>query len=420
MEHVIKYFGCRNDKTNKFLFEFFDKTKDEIIDGLRKIQPLWSNEAINALFKKEQFYDYNIQHKNDKPIIVKKEIKEEVKTDIVKEENTKTTSKKDNLTKAKRVKNDEFYTRLQDIEKELTKYRNHFKDKVVYCNCDKFMGDHVSNFYNYFTMNFKYLGLKKLICSYYNEGGHGKVVIFEGIKDPNRNEPLIEDSTIITLNGDGSYDSKECLNYLKESDIVVTNPPFSLFRDYVATLMENNKKFVIMGNGNAITYKEIFKLIKENKLWLGYLPMGSETYFHLTDEAKEKIVKEKKEGSGWANIDGEIFGRVTQVVWFTNLEISKREELLALDKEYKPTVYPTYDNYEAIECNKVYDIPCDYYGVIGVPISFLNKYNPNQFEIIGLMSGSKGTSLINGNDGRPKFYLNGKGVYARILIRRKQ
>lgn len=296
-----------------------------------------------------------------------------------------------NLHAAKTAKNDEFYTQLTDIEKECKHYRDFFRGKVVYCNCDD---ARESNFFKYFAINFEFLGLKKLITTGFKADGHGVIFTYEGDKNSNH---IIDDEEIVVteMQGNGDFRSEECIALLKEADVVVTNPPFSLFREYVAQLMEYNKKFLIIGGMNAITYKEIFPLIKENKLWLGM------------NYCKEFIQPDGTYKS---------FGNIC---WFTNISNKKRNTPLDLYKKYSAEEYPKYDNYDAIECGKTADIPMDYDGVIGVPISFLDKYCPEQFEILGMMSGAKGEGLTNGNDGRAKFYVNNKGVYARILIRSK-
>ena len=265
--------------------------------------------------------------------------------------------KNENLHKAKVAKNDEFYTRLQDIENELRHYRNHFKGKVVYCNCDD---ARESNFFKYFSLNFEFLGLKKLITTGYKENGKGVALIYEGDKNGNRNVDD-EEINVTELNGNGDFRSEECIEFLKEADIVVTNPPFSLFREYVAQLMQYGKKFLIIGNKNAITYKEIFPYIKNNELWLG------------TTNPNEYFLP-----------NGEITKSVTGLCrWFTNLEHKRRNEELILYKHYNPSEYPKYENYDAIEVSKVAEIPMDYEEVMGVPISFLDKYCPNQFRILG-------------------------------------
>ena len=286
-------------------------------------------------------------------------------------------SSNNNLHKAKDSKKDEFYTQLSDIENELKHYKTHFKDKIVYCNCDD---PRVSNFFQYFSFNFEALGLKKLITTCYknqdaelfsqNESEQAVYLEYEGDKNGNH-VPDIEEIGIKSLSGDGDFRSAECIELLKQADIVVTNPPFSLFREYVAQLIKYEKKFIIVGHQNAITYKEIFKLIKENKIWLGYGFKGGAAHFinqHYEDYA---AAGDHKEG----------MIRVSGVQWFTNLDINKRHEDLLLFKEYTPEEYPTYDNYDAINVDVTKHIPKDYKGAMGVPITFLDKYNPDQFEI---------------------------------------
>lgn len=282
------------------------------------------------------------------------------------------------LSKAKKNKKDEFYTQLSDIENELKHYKEHFKGKVVFCNCDD---PRVSNFFKYFALNFEHLGLKKLITTCYknqdmdlfSQNNAERAIYLEYNGDRNGNHmPDADEIGIKLLNGDGDFRSKECIELLKEADIVVTNPPFSLFREYLNQLIQYDKKFLIVGHQNAITYREVFPLIKENRLWLGYGFKGGAAYFineHYDDYAK---AGEHKEG----------MIRVSGVVWFTNLEIPKRNEELILYKKYDPLEYSKYDNYDAINVDKTSDIPCDYKGIMGVPITFMNKYNPNQFEII--------------------------------------
>ena len=268
-------------------------------------------------------------------------------------------AKNSNLSKAKTVKNNEFYTRMTDVEKELKHYREHFKDKTILCNCD----DPVhSAFWKYFHLNFNHLGLKKLISTHY---------LAQQFKwDLNAEKPYVMEytgendndvnvGTKTYLKGDGDFRSNECIGFLKESDIVVTNPPFSLFREFVAILMKYEKKFIIIGNKNAITYKEFFPLLKNNEVWIGY---NNVTDFMQPDNSIKK------------------FGNIG---WFTNIDIAKRHEKLILYKTYNPEEYPKYDNYDAINVDKVADIPVDYKGVMGVPITFLDKYNPEQFDIIG-------------------------------------
>lgn len=296
-------------------------------------------------------------------------------------------TKNSNLHTAKKMKNDEFYTQLTDIEQELKHYKEHFRNKVVYCNCDDPIE---SNFFKYFALNFEHLGLKKLISTGYKENGKGVVYVYEGDKNGNR-MPDLEEIEVKELQGNGDFRSQECIEFLKESDIVVTNPPFSLFRDYVATLVEYGKQFLIIGNQNAITYKEIFPLIKDNKLWLGV-----------------NFVKE------FIQPNGEIkkFGNIC---WFTNLDHKKRNYPLDLYMKYSNEYYKKYDNYDAIEVSKVCEIPMDYEGVMGVPITFLHKYNPEQFEILGIANSARWIG-----DFPCYTIINGKKIYNRILIRHKK
>jgi len=325
-----------------------------------------------------------------------------------------------NLHSAKSSKKDEFYTQLSDIEKELKNYKPHFKDKVVFCNCDD---PRISNFFHYFSFNFEKLGLKKLITTCYksqsadlfsmNESEQAIYLEYTGDKNGD-SVPNPEEIGIIHLKGDGDFRSKECVELLKQADIVVTNPPFSLFREYVSQLVDFDKKFIIVGHQNAITYRDVFKLIKENKLWLGYGFSGGAAHFinkHYDDYA---TAGDHKEG----------MIRVSGVVWFANLDINKRHEDLILYKKYTPEEYPKYDNYDAINVNKTKDIPMDFKGVMGVPITFLDKYNPDQFEILGLSASAGYNSEIVGipflgqKDARP--LINGKNTYARIFIRNKR
>ena len=289
-------------------------------------------------------------------------------------------AKNSNLHAAKVAKNDEFYTLLTDIEKEISHYKDFFKGKVVYCNCDD---ARESNFFKYFSKNFEFLGLKKLITTGYKAEGKGVVLVYEGDKNGNRK---VEDSEIVVreLEGSGDFRSEECVEFLKEADVVVTNPPFSLFREYIKQLMDYGKKFLAIGPMNAITYKEIFPYIKDNELWLG-----------------NQNVKE------FRSPNGEIkkFGNI---LWYTNIQHKKRNTPLDLYKRYS-NEYPKYDNYDAIEVSKVSDIPMDYDGVMGVPITFLDKYCPEQFEIVKFRKGDDDKDLA----------VNGKTPYFRILIKRK-
>jgi len=288
-----------------------------------------------------------------------------------------------NLHKAKTNKKDEFYTQLSDIENELKHYKKHFRGKVIYCNCDD---PRVSNFFHYFSYNFEKLGLKKLITTCYknqeidlfsqNDTEQAIYLEYNGDKNGN-NVPDLEEIGIHHLKGDGDFRSDESIELLKQADIVVTNPPFSLFREYVAQLIEYEKKFVIVGHQNATKYKETFKLIKDNKMWLGHGFKGGAGHFINKYYEDYATATDKKEG----------MIRVSGVVWLTNLEISKRNEELILYKKYNKKEYPKYDNYDAIEVSKTKDIPLDYKEVMGVPITFLDKYNPEQFEIVGMTSG---------------------------------
>lgn len=284
------------------------------------------------------------------------------------------------LSEAKKAKKDEFYTQLSDIENELKHYKKHFKDKVVYCNCDD---PRVSNFFHYFSYNFEKLGLKKLIATCYknqnmdlfSQNDSEQAIYLEYTGDKNSNNiPDPNEIGIIKLKGDGDFRSQECIELLKQADIVVTNPPFSLFREYISQLIEYDKKFIIVGHQNAIKYKEIFPLIRDNKLWLGYGFKGGAGHFineHYEDYA---TATDRKEG----------MIRVSGVHWFTNLEINKRHEDLILYKKYTPEEYSKYENFDAINVDVTKDIPIDYEGFMGVPITFMDKYNPDQFVIIGV------------------------------------
>ena len=313
-------------------------------------------------------------------------------------------AKNNNLHNAKRAKNDEFYTTRATVELELNHYKEHFRGKVVYCNCNDPIE---SEFTRYFARKFEDWGLKKLISTGYKESGHGVMYVYEGDKNGN----LVPDRSewkITELQGNGDFKSEECVELLKQADIVVSNPPFSLFREYVAQLIEYGKEFLIIGNKNAITYKEIFPLIKENKLWLG---ISFPNEFILPNGEITKTV------SGLCR-------------WFTNLTHDKRNKPLDLVQKYDPRYYPKYENYDCIECSKVMDIPVDYDGVIAVPITFLDKYCPNQFRIVGIACGNSWANykdilkLLNFNPnmkyggGLGSPILNGKATYARLLIQK--
>lgn len=296
--------------------------------------------------------------------------------------------KNSNLHAAKTAKNDEFYTQLTDIEKELKHYKEHFAGKTVLCNCNDLKE---TNFAKFFSYKFEDYGLKKLICTSYDDGdGKGSIAVYEGDKNGN-NIPDPEEWESFKLQTLGDFRCEECIELLKEADIVVTNPPFSLFREYVAQLVAYDKKFLIIGNMNAITYKEIFPLIKENKMWLGQNAKGgsrkgnSMTYVTPSGD--------KKDISTW---------------WFTNMDCQRRNTPIDQYKKYSAEEYPKYDNYDAIECGKSCEIPMDYDGVIGVPISFLMFHCPKQFEIVKFRKGNDGKDLS----------VNGKCPYFRILIKR--
>lgn len=314
------------------------------------------------------------------------------------------------LQKAKKSKSDEFYTQLSDIESELQHYKGHFKNKVVYCNCDD---PSISNFFNYFTLNFKELGLKKLIAACYRKQ---EIDLFNTEKSENgfyyeytgkNNEKLKPGSTdIIHFKGDGDFRSSESIELLKQADIVVTNPPFSLFREFVAQLVKYNKQFLIIGNINAITYKEIFKLIKENKAWLG-INLGRGISGFIVPEHYKLYGTE-------ARIDNEGNRIVSpnNCLWLTNLDTSKRHEDIELTKKYhgNEIEYPKYDNYTGINVNKTKNIPLDYEGYMGVPKTFLHRFNPDQFEIIKFRKGNDDKDLS----------VDGKCPYFRILIKNKR
>ncbi len=315
------------------------------------------------------------------------------------------------LQKAKKSKSDEFYTLLSDIERELQYYKAHFKNKTVYCNCDD---PQTSNFFKYFALNFKRLGLKKLIASCYQEQvadlfntapNKSKGFFFEYTGKENEKQfPNSKD--VCYFDGDGDFRSMESVHLLKQADIIVTNPPFSLFREYVAQLIKYDKKFLIIGNINAITYKEIFKLIKENKVWLG---------INLGRGISGFIVPKHYELYGTETQIDELGNRIispNNCLWLTNLETSQRHKNIILTKKYigNEKEYPKYDNYNGINVDRTQDIPIDYTGFMGVPITFLHKFNPDQFEIIKFRKGDDGKDLS----------INGKCPYFRILIKSKR
>lgn len=340
-------------------------------------------------------------------------------------------AKNRNLHAAKHSKQDEFYTQLSDIEKELKHYKKHFKGKVVYCNCDD---PRVSNFFHYFSFNFERLGLKKLITTCYknqemdlfsrNDSEQAIYLEYDGDKNRN-NVPDPEEIGIKHLDSDGDFRSNESIELLKRADIVVTNPPFSLLREYVDQLIEYKKKFVIVGNQNAISYKEIFNLIKRNKIWLGN--KSGDMAFKVPD------YYEPRKTRYWVDDNGQKWRSMGNACWFTNLDIAKRHEEIILYKTYNSEEYPNYDNYDAIEVNQTKNIPVDYDGAMGVPITFLDKYNPDQFEILGITDRDNNSGLKtkeytledvpNPGDlnrrGAIKIGNEYKSTYARILIKKK-
>lgn len=335
-----------------------------------------------------------------------------------------------NLSAANKAKKDEFYTQLTDIENELRHYRAFFAGKTVFCNCDD---PFESNFVKYFAMNFNALGLKKLIATCYatspvmytqltlfgdevqlgaaEEGKKPYKIEITEVADKNGDgaidledfEDMLRANPPELLKGDGDFRSKECVELLKEADVVVTNPPFSLFREYVAQLIEYDKKFIIIGNQNAITYKEIFPLIKENRIWLGASIHSGDREFRVPDSYPLMAAGYRVDENNIKYI------RVKGVRWFTNIDYPQRHEDLILYKHYTSEEYPKYDNYDAINVDKTSEIPCDYDGEVGVPITFLDKYNPGQFEIIKFRKGNDDKDLC----------INGKCPYFRIIIRKK-
>ena len=349
------------------------------------------------------------------------------------EKDIKKSANKD-LHSAKNNKKDEFYTQLSDIEKELKYYKDHFKGKVVFCNCDD---PRVSNFFHYLSYNFEKLGLKKLITTCYKsqdvdlftseKSDKAIFLVYEGDKN-NDKIPNIEEIGIKELKGNGDFRSLESIELLKEADIVVTNPPFSLFREFVSQLTEYDKKFLIIGNVNAISYKEIFNLIKENKLWLGASIHSGDREFGVPEDYPLLASGSRIDETGKKYI------RVKGVRWFTNLEYNERFEDLILFQKYNKEQYPKYDNYDAIEVSKTKDIPCDYDGLMAVPITFLDKYNPEQFQLLGIMDRENSSGLRikkyeksevpNANDlnarGVIKVNDKYKAMYVRLLIKNKR
>lgn len=367
------------------------------------------------------------------------------------------------VSKAKANKNDEFYTQLSDISNEVRHYRPQLRGKTVLCNCDD---PYESNFFRYFALNFNSLGLKKLIATSYAKsaiaGGHLPLLDIEGLKPEGKEPYAIEINEVPDQNGDGAIDltdveyllrhdantarplkgdsewgagdfrSFECVEYLKQADVVVTNPPFSLFREYVAQLAAYDKEFLIIGNQNAIDYRVVFDLIMQDKLWLG-VDNGGTKWFRVPDDYEIATESRKKIENGIK------YFSMGSIMWFTNMDNPKRHETIPLYKSYNPAEYPSYDNYSAIEVSRVAEIPIDYDGIMGVPITFLDKYNPAQFEIVGMCEnldlfglktrvyttkecqeayhaifGKKGTYDMNASA-----VVAGRKVYKRLLIKRK-
>lgn len=317
-----------------------------------------------------------------------------------------------NLRNASRAKKDEFYTSYADIERECEKYREQFAGKVIYCNCDD---PEESNFFKYFADNFDFFKLKKLITTHYEAGKPTYKLEIDHKLDLNDDGKIdISDVERTPLIGDGDFRNKECKKLLQEADIVITNPPFSLFREYVKQLMDFDKKFLILGNVNSITYKETFKLIRQNRIWLGHSIHSGDREFRVPDDYPLTAAGVRIDENGTK------FIRVKGVRWFTNLDYTERHEDIILYKQYSPDEYPTYDNYDAINVDKTADIPQDYAGNMGVPITFLDKYNPEQFDIIALgivgsieFTKNRKMEILKNGEPTGKFTMNAKGTLYR-------
>ena len=355
------------------------------------------------------------------------------------------------LSNARSAKQDEFYTQLVDNENEQRHYRAQLRGKTVLCNCDD---PYESNFFRYFALNFNALGLKKLIATSYAKstiaGGYLPLIEMAGLKPEGKEPYAIEISEVPDANGDGAIDladvewllrndantsrtlmgdseygpgdfrSAECVEFLKQSDIVVTNPPFSLFREYVAQLFEHKKQFVIIGNKNAVTHIEMFQLFRANRVWIGATSMSKDLLFDVPADIAAKLVEVGKEGSNYKIVHGIVKGR-SSAIWFTNMDVSKRRDDLRLFKKYTPEIYPKFDYYDAINVNATSDIPIDFEGAMGVPISFLNCYNPNQFEILDCNDLRANESIPKKDHGLIKdkdAAIGGKPTYVRLVIRR--
>lgn len=314
-----------------------------------------------------------------------------------------------NLNAAGIAKEDEFYTKLTDIEKELRHYKDYFNDKIIFLNCDD---PETSNFWKYFQLNFYVLGIKKLISTHFETDKPSYKLEIVAADIPKDGQLTIPDYIKTKLKQNGDFRSPECIEIMQEADIIITNPPFSLFREYIELLMKYEKKFLIIARETAITYKEIFPLLRDNKIWLGY--NSGDMEFIVPDYYEPRATRYREE-------NGIKYRSLGNACWFTNIDIAKRHEELIIFKSYNKEDYQMYDNYDAINVNKVADIPVDYNGIMGVPISFMSKYNPKQFEIIGLLAGNiKGLAGIPSKIGKDGPYINGKLKFGRILIRRKQ
>lgn len=321
------------------------------------------------------------------------------------------------LQSAKNTKNDEFYTPIEEIEKELVYYQSQFSGKVVLCNCDD---PFESDFCKFFIYNFNRFSLKKLICTSYgrskrnnscsSSGYKGYVLQVDYIDDKlfeyRTFKEIIKEFKVKRLKGDGDFASDECIAFMKESDIVVTNPPFSLFRQFISLLFLYKKKFLVIGNMNAITYKEIFPYVQNNEAWLGY--NNGDMAFRVPDDSEPRKTR------FWIDEYGQKWRSLGNAMWFTNLDVMYRHRFMVLNEKYSPDRYPHFDNYDAINVSRVADIPKDYDGIMAVPLTILNKYNPDQFEIVG--------EANHGSDNPFDLFkptIKGKDIFKRILIKRK-
>ena len=352
-----------------------------------------------------------------KPFVPHSKYEEVAIEPLFEDDNTIKISKGHNnesVTRARREKNDDFYTRIEDIEEEMWEHRDFLKGKIVYCPCDKVFNEGRSEFVNYFTSLFHTLGLKKVIFTQYNPHGVGYKAEWDlekcGYKWEYNGEyegnKFIDESEIdfYPLKGNGSFDSRECREIMKECDVVITNPPFSRFRDFINQIISLGKHFIIIGPDDAITYKEVFPLILNNRVWLGY--SRPKAYKILADKADPNDKAQYE-------VDGVVYKKFGKTCWYTNVEHKKRIVKIPLTKRYTPEEYPKYDNYDAIEVGSYKDIPVDYDGVMGVPISYLEHYNPNQFQIVGAYNYSKD---YNGKTWNAKLF--GKYKYKRLLIKK--